>query len=257
MSDATPASGQSPQPEFVEPRPTSLGGRLVNILIAPTDVFEEVKISPPQYWNWVLPLVLAVISGCLYAVLIYSQPAILHRVRESQTQAMQKKVTAGKITQQQADQAGAVTERFLTPGMMTMITALSLSFAMSVMFFIQALAVWLIGRHAFHANFPYAKALEIVGFASVTAVPGFIISALLAIIYGNPSITPGPALLISHFDAGNKLHLLLSAMSIFSIWAVVLMSLGLAKFSGVVFWRAALWGFALWAIMTSAPILIF
>ena len=81
-----------------------------------------------------------------------------------------------------------------------------------VMLFLTALIIWLIGRFCFHGDFSYMKGVEMVGLASMIAVPGSIIRTLLTVIYGNMSMTAGPVLLVSHFDATNRVHVLLSAL---------------------------------------------
>ena len=101
------------------------------------------------------------------------------------------------------------------------------------------------------------KAVEALGLASMISILGSIISMLLAVIYGDLMMTPGPALLIKPFDAANKVHRILSGLNVMAIWHVAVVSLALARLSGSGFAKAALWVFGIWAVLTFGPILVF
>ena len=104
-----------PPPEDAPSEPSSVTDSLTNIIISPGEVFEEIKPAPVRASNWVVPLILSCIATVVYICIAFSQPGILRAMQEQRQYAMQKKVAAGKLTQAQADQATAVTERFVTP----------------------------------------------------------------------------------------------------------------------------------------------
>jgi len=51
---------------------------------------------------------------------------------------------------------------------------------------------------------------------------------------------------VSHFDQQNKVHLLLSALNVMSLWYLGVLSLGLARLTGASFWKPAVWLCGLW-----------
>lgn len=69
---------------------------------------------------------------------------------------------------------------------------------------------------------------------------------LLAIIYGDIYMNPGPILLVGHFDPDNKLHMVLSALNVMMIRYLAVISIGLGRLSGSGFVKPALWVFLLW-----------
>src|SRR5690242_1783183 len=98
-------------------KPMPLGTRLTNVIVAPGELFEHVRISRPAASNWLVPLILSVLLAALYGSVAFSQPASIQRIREQWQQAVQKQVSAGKITQQQADQQMTALEKVLKPSL--------------------------------------------------------------------------------------------------------------------------------------------
>jgi hypothetical protein len=236
---------------------TSLATRLTNVLVAPGEVFEEVKGSPPTPANWTLPLILATLMGIIYTFVIFSQPAVLQTMKENQEKRMQQQVLAGKMTQKQADAASDMTDRFMTPTMLKIFGSIGCIIANPAFLFLTAVVLWPIGRYGLHGSFSYMKAVEVVGLCLVISVLGVIISMLLAVIYGNPAMTPGPILLVGHFEQGNRLHALLSALNVVTLWYIGVLSVGLSRLSGASVVAAAVWLFGLWAVLTGGWIWFF
>lgn len=251
---------ESQPPSILETPPppsTSLVSRLTNVFVAPGEVFDEIKSSPPQPGNWVVPLVLAMIAGVIYTLVVFSQPAVIQGMQQAQEKKFQEMVASGKMTQAQADQAIATTEKFMSPGFMKIMGCVGSTIVNAAILFLAALIFWAVGKRALHGNFTYMKAVEAVGLATMINVLGAIVAMLLATIYGNMMMTPGPVLLVSNFDAANKVHRFLSALSVTSLWYVAVASIALARLSGTTFAKAALWVFGIWALFTFGPILVF
>jgi hypothetical protein len=257
MDSGTGNNMEAIQPETPDAPASSLAGRLTNIFVSPSEVFDEIKTSKRNKINWIVPLVLIMIVGVLYTVVVMGQSRIIQGMKDAQEKKFQEMVTAGKITQKQADDMLAAVEKFMNPAFLKIVGCASAVGAKAAMMFFVAFILWLLGRFAFHSEFEYMQALEVTGLATMINVFGGIVAMLLAIIYGSMSITPGPALLVSHFDMSNKVHLLLSVLSVPTLWYVSLLSLGLARLTGGGFVKAALWLYGIWAFFTIGPILAF
>jgi hypothetical protein len=253
MSEPEPSSSS----EAANAPPMSLGGRLANIFVSPAEVFDEVKAAPPQVANWVVPLVAAIIMGVIYSIVVFSQPTILQKMKEPVEKKFQQMVDTGKITRQKADESLEMVEKFMTPEVFKVVGILSCLFMQPAMLFLVALIIWLLGTRGLGGAFDYMKAVEVVGLSAIIMIPGTVVSMLLAVIYGNLYVTPGPALLIANFDATNKIYMLLSAIDVVSLWYVSVLSIGLSRLSGASFLKSALWGFGLWAVFRLGPTLIF
>jgi len=229
---------------------TSLGSRLVNVYVSPAEVFDEIKASPPNAANWWVPLALVISTWIVYWMIVFSQPGIIQGMREVQEKNMQAQVDAGKITRQQADQAEEVIDKVMGPTFMKVMGILRALLVSPAALFFTALIVWLVGVKVFHGAFSYMRAVEAAGLASMISIVEVIVRLLLVVIYVNPSITPSPALLVSHFDQTNKLHIFLALLDLGSLWYVGVMAVGLSRLSGASFLKSALWGYGIWAIMT-------
>ena len=86
------------------PQPMSLSGRLMNIFVAPGDVFESIKPAPSRASNWLVPVLLACAVGVINVWVMFSQPAIQQQFRAQQAMKFDQLVEDGKMTREQADQ---------------------------------------------------------------------------------------------------------------------------------------------------------
>ncbi len=233
------------------PPATSLTARLLNVFVAPTEVFDEIKPAPPVTANWLTPLILTIMVGIVGSMVLFSQPGIIQGMKDAREKGMRETVATGKMTQQQADQASEKIEKIFTPTIFKVIGILGSLIINPVRLFFWALVLWLVGNYALHGAFPYLKAVETVGLATMISLLGAIVNVLLKVIFVNLAITPGPALLVSHFDPANKVHVTLAALDVTDLWFLAVLSLGLARLSGARFWKAALWlfgiSYGLWA----------
>jgi hypothetical protein len=240
-----PGPGEQP----VAPR-MSLAARLTNVYVAPGEVFAEVKDTPPTPANWVAPMIIAMVAGIIYVMVVFSQPAIIQGMKEAREKQFQKQVTTGEKTQKQADDAMEATEKYLTPMVVKVFGIIFTVLGTGAGLFLSALFVWLIGRFGLKGQLGYMTAVEVVGLAMMISALGTIIAMLLAVIYGNPAMKPSPMLLLSHFDDHNRVHVLLSALDVTTLWYLAVLSVGLGQVSGRSFARAAAWIYGLWAFIT-------
>jgi hypothetical protein len=112
--------------------------------------------------------------------------------------------------------------------------------------FLLASVLWLIGRFVLGGRFPYMKAVEVTGLAMMIGALGSIVTMCTVVIYGDMSMTPGPILLVGHVDAGNKVHALLSALNVMSIWNLAVLSIGAARLSGTGILKPVICIFGFW-----------
>jgi hypothetical protein len=230
---------------------------MTDVFISPSEVFDEVKMSPPNHANWIWPLVAAIIVGIVYVMVIFSQPAVLQTMKDAQDKKIQHMVAKGKITQDAADKMRENFEKVATPELLKAIWIAITIVGNLISLFLTAAVVWLIGRFAFRAYFDYMKSVEVVGLALMITVVGGIVKLLLDVIYGSASMSAGPVLFVKHFDPENKVHLLLAALSVTSLWYVAVLAVGLARLSGTSFWKAAAWMFGLWVVLVPGPVWLF
>jgi hypothetical protein len=238
-----------PQPEAPPPPAMSLGGRLLNVFATPGEVFQEVKTASVSTANWLAPAVILLLVSWTAAWLIFSQDPIKHQLSEVTDQAIQKQVERGHLSEQQAEQARAMGEKWA--GISYKIgAALVPVFGGFVTPFIWGLIVWLVGAKLFKGNFPYMKAVEVVGLANMVSILDVIVRTLLIVGLGNLYAAPGLVLLVKEFNPQNPAHSALAVVNVMTFWLLAVRALGLARLSGASFAKAALWVFGLWAAYT-------
>jgi hypothetical protein len=229
---------------------TTLCSRLLNVFAAPGDVFEEVKNSAPTAANWLAPTLIFALVGVISAFVIFSQSAIVQQIHEQQQKAFDQQVNAGKMTQAQADQAMAMTEKFTGPGTLKIFGAVGAVFGSFIRLFWWAFILWLLSLLFLKTKIPFLKVTEVVGLATMISVLGAIVTVLMTVIFGKLGATPSLALAVGDFDPKNKVHLLLGAANIFSFWQIGVFACGLARLAGAPFTKTLLVIVLYWIAIT-------
>jgi hypothetical protein len=222
--------------------------RLVNILAAPGEVFEQVAKAKPSVGNWLVPVLLACVVGVASVWVMFSQPGVQQQLQERQARQYEKLVQEGKL---KAEDVEKIQERMGQMGIT--IIKISGSFgAVATTFawlFLMALVLWLLGRWGLKAPFPYLKAVEVAGLSLMIGVLGSVVTTLLIVIKGSMLVSLGPALLIDELQPDNKVHLLLLSVNVMTLWYLGVMAVGLAKLAGSTWLKPALWLYGLWAVL--------
>lgn len=237
-------------PPAAAPAPTtSLAGKLLNVIAAPGEVFDEIKAAPPSVANWLVPVLIYAVVGVISVFVLFSQPAIQQTIRDQQVKALDQRVQQGKMTQAQEDQALQVVDKFMGPKMLAVFGSVGLVFYSFASLFGWALVLWLLGRWFLKTRFDYLKILEVTGLASIILVLGMVIGTLLAVILGRLYAGPSLALLVSSFDPKNRGHLLLGAANVIYFWHTAALAVGLAKISGGSTGKAFAVVFGFWVLI--------
>jgi hypothetical protein len=240
----------TPEAQSIEsPAPTmSLAGKLLNVVAAPGDVFDEIKTAPPRVANWLVPVLLFAVVSVIAVCTLFAQPAIRQTIHEQQVKALDQKVQQGKMTQAQEDQALQMMDKFMGPTMLAVLGSVGAVLNSFISVFWWALVLWLCGRWFLQARFDYLKAVEVAGLATVILMLGMILSTLLAVILGRLYVGPSLALLVDDFDPANRGHLLLGAANAVYFWHAGVLAVGLARLSAAPVVKAAIMLFTYWIL---------
>jgi hypothetical protein len=236
-------------PTAPETKETSLVARLLNIVAAPGEVFDEIKPRPVAAANWLVPTLLVAVLGVLSALWIGSQASIKRQQLEMQDAVFQKMVDSGKMSQADAERARRGAEA--SAGIKKLFGAIAAPVGAFVGLFLSALLVW-VGSLVFQNRFGYMRAVEIVGLAGVISALGVIVKALLIVTMGNLFAGPTPALFVKNLDPMNTWHGVLMALDVFALWAMGVQASGLARITGVSYGKAAAWVFGVWLVLAGA-----
>ena len=130
------------------------------------------------------------------------------------------------MSEQQAEQARAMGEKWA--GISSKIAAaVAPVFAGFVTPFFWGLIVWLVGAKVLKGNFPYMKAVEVVGLANMVSVLEVIVKTLLIVGLGNLYAAPSLVLLVKEFDPQNTVHSLLALVNVMTFWLLAVRAIGL------------------------------
>lgn len=239
----------SPAPPPPAPT-TSLWARLCNILASPSEVFDEVRSSPPSTANWLVPALLNTVVACVATVLIVSQPAIQQQLQEVQAKAIRQQVEKGKLKAEQAEAALAATQKFATIGTLVAGTA-GAAIASFASPFWGGLILWLLGTKALKGRFTYLKAVEAVGLSNVVSVLMGIVKTLLILITGSLFAGANALLLTKDPDPNSTLFAVLSALDVFTFWLLAVRAIGLSRLSGAGLGVSLAWTFGVWLGFTA------
>src|SRR5438477_435511 len=163
--------------------PSSVCERLINIFVSPSDVFDEVILSPRNLANWRIPTLLVCLATIL-SLQLGNSPTQYSTTFDHLTQS-------GTISVAQA-QALA--------GAWPVLSAFVVCIAIFAGTFWSAFVLWFIGRMFLKVRFPYVKALEIVGLTGIISVLGTVTTLLLIALSGDPAAQPALSLLVAKLD---------------------------------------------------------
>jgi hypothetical protein len=189
---------------------TTLPAKLANVFACPGELFDEVAASPHRAANWIIPTLLACLSGVISILYLPAQ-----------------------------EQSGLSAQ----PSMLIVIVSAWLGTIWS------AFVLWVIGRVFLKMRFPYLKAVEAAALAGMILVLGTAITTLLTLATGNAALRPALSSFVHDFDPSNRVHAALAALNLFHLWATGVLAVGLSKLSGVSFKEAAFWVFGYWVGM--------
>jgi hypothetical protein len=254
MNDFASANPQEPTPPT--PPPTSLGARMVNVFATPSDVFDEVKASPAQTANWLVPALLALLVGWIRSWLVLNQEAIKQQFADMQEKQYQKMIDKGRMTREQLEAQRPMMEKV---GNISRQVGMFVAPPLTAFGFILwwGLITFLVGNYALGGKFSYLKAVEVSGLIGVLAILESVIKTLLMLTFGSLFAGPNLAmLLVKEFDPANLTHGLLAAVDIVALWVLVVRSIGLARLSGASLGKCVAWVFGLWLLWTGLWIVL-
>jgi len=244
-----PQLPSDPQPEAPQPPSMSLWGRLFNVFATPGEVFQEVKDARVSTANWLVPALILIVVSWGSSLVIFSQPSITHQLSEITEQAIQQQVEKSKMSEQQAEQARAMGEKWA--GISAKIgAALTPVIAGFLTPFFWGLIIWGVGSGLLKGHFPYMKAVEIVGLANMLSILEIILRTLLIVGFGNLYASTSLVLLVKTFDPQNTVHSLLALVNVMTFWLLAVRGVGLARLSGASVAKAVAWVFGVWAAYT-------
>jgi len=201
--------------------------KVVNVFAAPGELYENVRSTPKTTSNWLVPAIVLICVSIVLSQVMLTNASLNDQIGQATRKAMEQAVQQGRITQEQADQQ---IER-IGPGsvIFTIGTTVGPLIFTFLRLFLIALVLWLLGKSAMKAQAPYMKVVEVVGLTLFISVLEAIVTTILAFAMDSITATPSLGAFVSNFDFGNKMHMALAKVNIFTFWIIAVTSIGLSK----------------------------
>lgn len=196
-----------------QPEEKPLGGasKIINTFFEPKKVFESLKIKP----TWLIPFLIVTLLGIgsFYYTFPFIMAQQVERIQENEKiPEEQKELIIEKLTEKDHP---PLWQLALAP----IGTLVSLVIVAAVLFFV--FNVLLGGDSAFRRIF------SVYCYSSLIAIPAMIVKFPLIMMKENLNVQTSLALILSVNEKDTFLYSVLSSFDIFTIWQVILVSMGL------------------------------
>jgi hypothetical protein len=193
-------------------------GRLGNLIFSPARTFDSLIAKP----DWVTPMLLTVVIMLTFSISLKDvlMDFQAKTVRES---IMKNDQIAESQKAQTAEQAVDMMKKFWIVGaVFGTITGIGL-------YFVIGLIYWLVGNKIMDGKPQFFQVLSIYGYASLIEMFGLAIKIPIMMANGTIRVDTGLALLAPDAELTLVTYVILSKLDVFSVWAVVLIAMGLAR----------------------------
>ena len=214
---------------MTDSKPSSVGSKMLNVLVAPAEVFDEVLAAPYQTANWRLPTLLVSLAAIVLVIAI-GQPAA-------------------------EANASVMADRNSYLGAWPLLTGLIVGGIAFGGTFWTAASLWLISRWFLRVRLPYLKTVEVVGLSGTILLLGTVVTGLLIGVTGDIHCRPSPGLLFKQVGPGKGFQLL-ETFNFFELWSATVLAIGLSRLSAVSFKEAAFWVYGFWVAVRMGLILL-
>ncbi len=198
--------------------PLGLFSRIGNLFFNPTRTFDSLIAKP----DWVTPMILTALVTLCFSIGL--KDVLMDFQSKAVRQSIMKndKIAEGQKTQA-AEQAVTMMQKFwLVGAIFGTLTGVGL-------FFILGLAYWLVANKILGGRPQYFQVLSITGYAALIETFGLLIKMPIMASNGSLRVDTGLTLLVPDAEMTSVLYIVLSKFDIFSIWALVLIAMGLAQ----------------------------
>lgn len=226
------------QPESYQVEPLSKSEAMTGVITAPSETFETIAHSPKMNY-WILPIIIFIVCNLIATFLAMNDADLMTNIMNEKKAALQQqfdeKVKSGDMTQEQANQSMEMSEKFMNPKG-PFFQAVGYGFSVIgpfLLLFVMSVFILIIMK-IFRSDISFGNTLNVVGLSLILFGISAIITNILSVLMGNAQ-TLSLGLLLNKESIGNQLHTFISALDVFSIWMIILISIGLSKIGKVSF----------------------
>jgi hypothetical protein len=217
-------------------RSSSLVRKLLDMLVSPGEVFDEVLAAPPRIANWLVPTLLVTLSSLVLLAVANNQSGV-GSVDPDVLESATARAQPGSADWQSVSAVATCVGAFACT-------------------FWSAFLLWVIGRAVLRTRFSFRKAVELVALTGVILALGAVVTALLIAALGDAASRPALSILTRHLPTTGRVFGALDTLNFFHLWATSVLAIGLSRLSGVPFRECAFWVFGYWVVARLALIVL-
>ncbi len=205
--------------------------KMIGIFTEPTKTFEHTAKFPPRNKDWVIPLVIFFFIIAIIRMVSMMNEEVFFEAKQKQIDSIEKMVESGTLTREQGDQAIDSIDQQMefmqgpVGWVITIATTLIFGF---IVFFIIAGIYFLFVKLLLKGEGGYASALVANGLTAYISIVQYIIVGIFTMAFGALINDTSLATLVGT-DRGTIAGFLLAKVDPLSLWAYIVLSIGLAK----------------------------
>jgi len=232
----------------------SFTDKIIALFTEPFNLFESIKNYPPRNIDWLIPVFITIVIAIFSSMVQMNDVEIKHEIREKQLQGLQKMVEEGKLPAESYDQA--IERMGDAAKYQIFFTLIGVPIGVFFQFFVIALIYWVIARLILRGDLVvYSHVLSVTGLISIIGILSLIVTLALSILHGRMNTGLNLAL-IAQPETKGPLLTLLKAIDPFTIWSLILTSIGLSKLTTTSFQKSVIAVFAFAVILLALSMLI-
>lgn len=242
-------SEQPVVPEETPVNPMTFLEKAVGVFYRPSEVVDNLKNSGVKFLDWFAPLLLVLLVAGVTSYVELNAPGLRMQIVQQRVAAIQKAEAQGRISTQQADQERQMIVENVGTGSSFAVTVrvLTVTVVLVITFFVVAFVWFLVGRFALNSPFDYTKAIAVTGLSNWMVGAGLIVALIISVITSR--LDGGLQLgMLVRMSSDSTLYAILSKINLFTIWSLVVVSVGLAVFTGKKRVHAGVWVFGIWIL---------
>jgi len=218
----------------VQPEERPMGGtsKVFNIFLEPRKVFQSLSLKP----TWIVPLIIVALLGIGF--FYYTYPYIM----DQQVQRIQDN---DQIPQQAKENIIEKLKEQNHPPLWQLAIAPA---GTLVSFVVVAAVLFFVFNVLMGGDSTFRKIFSVYCYSSLIAIPSMIVKFPLIMAKGNMNVQTSLALLLSPDKEGSFIYSALSSFDVFTIWQVILVSIGLGVMYKFTTKKAFMAVFVLWII---------
>ncbi len=246
--------------EAPDTEPISKTDAMVGIFTEPGNTYEAVAQTKGVYY-WTYPILICILLGLISAFIGQTDAQLFGDMMSKQKKKMHEKmdeqVKAGKLTQEQAQEQIAASEKFMDPnGIFFKLMAYVGASVGVVIIFIFVSLLYFVGLKIFKSQAGFADAMNVVGLGMLISSIGGLLAMVLSVVMGHFT-SIGAGLFLKEENVGEKAYKFATSLDIFAIWEHVIFAIGLSKVGRISMAQSYSLVFGIWFIWMAVSIFVF